>query len=138
MLFVDYKADETRLPYILDEFSYMWETPFSQTDPQFPCTIDRPADDAGWERKMYMANHNLVLCPPPPSLPVPTDRRKNVDFAIYGTAALVPNTVDINQTNGVEGFGSLGLQANNCHGMMAHPSPRGQYGWLICMLARYI
>lgn len=47
---------------------------------------------------------------------------KNVDFSIYGTTALVPNTVDINRTNGMEGFGSLGLQANNCHSMMVHPS----------------
>ena len=69
VLFVDYKADEGRIPYILNEFSYMWETPFSQTDPQFPCTIDRPTDQPGWERKMYMANHNLVLCSP--SLKIP-------------------------------------------------------------------
>lgn len=39
---LDYHADTTKVPYILDEFAYCFETPFSQTDPKFPqydCTI---------------------------------------------------------------------------------------------------
>ncbi|KAI5813367.1 PLC-like phosphodiesterase [Pyronema omphalodes] len=100
IVFMDYEADENKIPYLLDEFTYMWETPFSQTDQNFPCTIDRPPDKKDWERKLYMANHNL-----------------NVEFQVYGTPALIPNTIEINRTNGVEGFGSLGLQANNCHTM---------------------
>jgi hypothetical protein len=61
-----------------------------------------------------MANHNLVLLLSP--LPFLADSPKNVEFLIYGTPALAPNTVEISRISGVEGFGSLGLQANNCYG----------------------
>jgi hypothetical protein len=99
VVFVDYKAEEHKIPYLLDEFNYMWETPFSQTDPAFPCTVNRPRNATGLERKMYMANHQL-----------------NVKFSLYGQTVLVPNTLAINKTNSAEGFGSLGLQANHCRG----------------------
>ncbi|CUS07856.1 unnamed protein product [Tuber aestivum] len=99
VVFMDYKADEGTIPYILDQFKYMWETPFSQTDENFPCTIDRPPEQPknDTQGKLYMANHNL-----------------NTEFLIGGKKILVPNTVDLDQTNGVSGFGSLGLMANNC------------------------
>ncbi|KAH0613234.1 uncharacterized protein H6S33_009614 [Morchella sextelata] len=102
IVFMDYKADEGIVPYILDEFSYMWETPFSQTDAAFPCTIERPPDQPrnDTEGKLYMANHNL-----------------NVEFSFAGQSLLVPNTVAINSTNAVDGPGSLGLQANQCRGL---------------------
>ncbi|KAI5857114.1 PLC-like phosphodiesterase [Tricharina praecox] len=106
IIFVDYKADENKVPYLLDEFTYMWETPFSQTNQDFPCNVDRPPDQNATEaaRKMYMANHNL-----------------NVEFTAFGTVALVPNTIAINQTNGVDGYGSLGLQSENCEVMWTRP-----------------
>lgn len=63
IIFMDYQANETEVPYILDEFTYMWETKFSQTDPSFPCNVDRPPDVGGWMDKMYMANHNLFVAP---------------------------------------------------------------------------
>ncbi|PWW79160.1 PLC-like phosphodiesterase [Tuber magnatum] len=99
VVFMDYKADEGTIPYILDEFKYMWETPFSQTDENFPCTIDRPSDQPknDTQGKLYMANHNL-----------------NTEFSIAGKRILIPNTVDLEETNGVSGFGSLGLMANTC------------------------
>jgi len=85
----------------------MWETPFSQTDKAFPCNVDRPPDQNATEtaRKMYMANHNL-----------------NAEFTAFGAVALVPNTVSIDQTNGVDGYGSLGLQSENCESALS-PSP---------------
>jgi hypothetical protein len=121
VIFVDYNAEEDKVPYLLDEFNYMWETPFSQTDPTFPCNFDRPLDRTGWERKLYMVNHQL-----------------NVEFPIYGGAALVPNILTINQTNGVEGFGSLGLQANSCLGKTASLL-RNPYVLMLCtaMWGRY-
>ncbi|RPB03119.1 hypothetical protein L873DRAFT_1826453 [Choiromyces venosus 120613-1] len=106
VVFVDYKADEGIIPYLLDEFKYMWETPFSQTDETFPCTIDRPPEQPknDTQGKLYMANHNL-----------------NAEFSIAGRASvLVPNTVALNGTNGVSGFGSLGLMANNCRCLPLH------------------
>jgi len=40
VVFVDFKANEKKIPYLLDEFTYMWETPFSQTDAELPCNIE--------------------------------------------------------------------------------------------------
>lgn len=101
-MFMDYKADESLVPYILDEFSYLFETPFSQTNEAFPCAIDRPPEQPkdDTEGKMFIANHNL-----------------NVELDIINKAILIPNTVAINQTNAVSGFGSLGAHAQTCERM---------------------
>ena len=58
---------------------------------------------------MYLANHN-----------------SNTEISLAGTSILVPNTVLINQTNGLNGTGSLGLMANNCAGKV-DPSTRRAY-----------
>lgn len=97
VLYMDYKANQERVPYILDQFKYMWETPFSQTDQRFPCTIDRPPGQNGSEEKMYMANHNL-----------------NAELQVFGDSVLMPDKVNLNTTNGEEGFGSLGLAVESC------------------------
>ncbi|KAL8699552.1 MAG: hypothetical protein Q9224_001361 [Gallowayella concinna] len=96
---MDYKADQEAVPYILDEFSQMWETPFSPTNRSFPCTQERPPDlsrqDA--EQRMYMANHNL-----------------NTELTLVGRSLLVVTVSLLNETNNVTGFGSLGLMADQC------------------------
>ena len=88
----------------------MWETPFSPTDINFPCTEQRPPglNTTDAEGRMYLANHNL-----------------NTEISLAGTSILVPNTVMINQTNGLNGTGSLGLMANSCAGKLI--SPRGEF-----------
>lgn len=102
VIFMDYQANQTSVPYILDEFSQMWETPFSPTNESFPCTVDRPPgiSEADAQNRLYMANHNL-----------------NTEINILGVSILVPTTVKLNTTNAVSGFGSLGLAADNCVGM---------------------
>lgn len=99
VVFMDYQANQTAYPWLMDEFSQMWETPFSPTDTNFPCTVQRPpglsAQDA--HNRMYMANHNL-----------------NLDVDLAGINLLIPNTALLNQTNAVEGYGSLGWMADNC------------------------
>jgi len=101
VVFLDYEADQSRVPYILDEFQYMWETPFSPTDTAFPCTLQRPPNlprDVAL-RRMYIANHNL-----------------NVAVSLAGQDLLIPNTALINQTNNVSGDGSLGQMTHDCEG----------------------
>ena len=101
VIFMDYKADQSTVPYILDQFSQLWETPFSPQNRSFPCTQERPPElsrDAASER-MYMANHNL-----------------NTEISIAGSSILVPTVALVNETNAVEGFGSLGAMADNCTG----------------------
>jgi hypothetical protein len=99
VVFMDYNANQTAVPYILDEFSQLWETPFSPQNRSFPCTVQRPPalKEKGAKERMYMANHNL-----------------NQEFSILGADLLVPNTVLLNETNAVSGFGSLGAMAENC------------------------
>lgn len=68
--FMDYGAPDPLAPYILPQFYYFWETPFSSTDPAAlsRCDIDRPAflieaagkgetDEMG--RFGYIVNHYL-------------------------------------------------------------------------------
>ncbi|OBT54805.1 hypothetical protein VE04_04071 [Pseudogymnoascus sp. 24MN13] len=59
VMFLDYHADTAKVPYILDEFAYCFETPFSQTDPTFPqCSVDRPPN-ASAAGRFSIINHVL-------------------------------------------------------------------------------
>jgi len=104
--FIDYNYDTDAVPYMLWQYFSVWETPFSPTDLSFPCTIGRPegiSDDQA-RRMMYLANHNL-----------------NAEIAIGGISILVPNTAQINQTNAVTGYGSLGLMVRECDAKWGRP-----------------
>lgn len=99
VMFMDYMANQTAYPWLLDEFSQLWETPFDPTDQSFPCTVQRPPNLAAADAKsrLYMINHNL-----------------NIELTILGSDMLVPARTELNVTNNVTGYGSLGLSANNC------------------------
>jgi hypothetical protein len=61
VVFMDYNTDTNRVPYILDEFAYYFETPFSPTEDNFyQCDIDRPSG-ASASGRMIFVNHNLNL-----------------------------------------------------------------------------
>jgi hypothetical protein len=90
---IDYNADQNAVPWLLNEFDYQWQTPFSPTDPAFPCTEQRPpnqAEDVSRNR-MYMMNHNL-----------------NVQLPFQGMDILVPAYGLLDQINAVSGNASLG------------------------------
>lgn len=101
VIFMDYDADQTKVPYILDEFSQLWETPFNPTNQSFPCTVQRPPgiNRNQSQSRMYLLNQNL-----------------NTQISLLGTSILVPNFPELNVTNNVSGYGSLGLSANQCTG----------------------
>ncbi|KAI0009833.1 PLC-like phosphodiesterase [Xylariaceae sp. FL0662B] len=106
VMFMDYMANQTAYPWLLDEFSQLWETPFDPVDQAFPCDVQRPPDlpaDQARDR-LYMINHNL-----------------NVELAILGADMLVPARTELNVTNNVTGPGSLGLSANNCAARWGRP-----------------
>lgn len=112
VMFMDYYANQDSVPYILEEFTHMWETPFSPQDPEFPCTIERPPgldpEDAH-KNFMYIANHNLNVA-------VELGALTGGDGAI-----LLPNTAQINNTNGkFETTGQLGAMALNCSSKLLH------------------
>ena len=99
--FIDYNFNTKAVPYLLWEFYNMWETPFSPTSEDFTCEIQRP-DGLSENRSrdmLYMANHNL-----------------NVQVSLAGLNILIPNTAELNQTNGVNGSGSLGNMSTTCAG----------------------
>ncbi|KAL8915406.1 MAG: hypothetical protein Q9172_006896 [Xanthocarpia lactea] len=59
IVFLDYGASPSTVPYILDEFAFFFETPFNTLDPTFDqCTLDRPPN-AKPEGRMYIVNHFL-------------------------------------------------------------------------------
>lgn len=102
VIFMDYQANQTAVPYILDQFSQMWETPFDPTNITFPCVVDRPPRLTRQQAldRMYMINHNL-----------------NLEINYLGVQLFIPNLAYLNVTNGVSGLGSLGASVNGCVGM---------------------
>ncbi|KAF2210449.1 hypothetical protein CERZMDRAFT_6251, partial [Cercospora zeae-maydis SCOH1-5] len=115
VIFMDYDADQSRVPYILDEFSHIWETPFSPTNQSFPCDTQRPPDlnqTLARDQYMYLANHNLNVA---------------VDLSSIGIgsgeeAILIPNTAELNLTNSQEiKFGALGAMNENCTAQWDRP-----------------
>lgn len=99
VVMLDYKANFTRVPYIVDEFLVMWETKFSPTDSTFPCTPERPPHQSDEIRrtKMMLMNHNL-----------------NQNFSIKGVEILVPYWAKLDITNADHGNGSVGDAARHC------------------------
>ncbi|KAK3682166.1 PLC-like phosphodiesterase [Podospora appendiculata] len=89
--FMDYHADTSKVPYILDEFAYFFETPYDTTDSSFPeCTLDRPAG-ASPDGRMYIVNHFL-------------------DIDIFGI--LIPDRLSAPRTNSVS---SILAQSDLCY-----------------------
>ena len=89
---LDYGASP-KVPYILDEFTYFFETPYDTTDPKFAqCDIDRPPKSNG-KGLMYIVNHFL-------------------EVDLHGI--LTPDYRHAGRTNAVTGSGSIGEQAKLC------------------------
>lgn len=101
VVFMDYNADASLVPYILDEFSNMWETPFSPTDRNFPCSQQRPPDLSTEDARneyLYLANHNL-----------------NVQIDLGSNSILIPNFADLDLVNANnDSIASLESMANRC------------------------
>ncbi|KAI0206732.1 PLC-like phosphodiesterase [Astrocystis sublimbata] len=58
VVFMDYNSDTSKVPYILDEFAYYFETPFDPLEDKLSgCDIDRPAG-ASADGRLILANHN--------------------------------------------------------------------------------
>ncbi|KAG6911603.1 hypothetical protein DXG01_011906 [Tephrocybe rancida] len=90
--FMDNQADLTAVPYIIDEFTNVWETAFNVIDANlFDCTVNRTKGDTATQ--MYLINHFL-------------------DKTLLGQP--VPDVDNANITNAATGAGSLGEQVNTC------------------------
>jgi hypothetical protein len=98
LTFMDFKADITSVPYIIDEFTNIWETAFDVTDPAFDCNVNRSTGNTPTE--MYLINHFL-------------------DTTLFNQ--LVPFVAQANVTNAATGFGSLGTQVDTCTSANGRP-----------------
>ncbi|KAH7383239.1 PLC-like phosphodiesterase [Pyrenochaeta sp. MPI-SDFR-AT-0127] len=107
VVMLDYGTDQDQVPWLLSEFDYQWETPFSPTDPSFPCTQQRPPNQAEEvsRTRMYMMNHNL-----------------NIEISLSGMdGILIPAYSLLDSVNAESGNGSLGLNVQNCEAMWGRP-----------------
>ncbi|KAK5947327.1 hypothetical protein PMZ80_001477 [Knufia obscura] len=84
VIMLEYDANQQQVPWLLNMCSYKWQTPFSSTNPEFPCTVQRPPsqDRNTSADRLYLANHNL-----------------NAGTELFGQQILIPNTAAINNTN---------------------------------------
>ncbi|KAH9950903.1 PLC-like phosphodiesterase [Amylocystis lapponica] len=89
--FLTTQADFQTVPYLIDEFTNIWETAFDVTTTDFDCNVNRTNGDTGTQ--MYLINHFL-----------------DSDFV----GVLVPDKGQASKTNAVNGTGSLGVQADEC------------------------
>lgn len=106
VVMLDYEANQEEIPWLLDEFSQMFETPFSPTDRDFPCTAQRPPNQALQTRdeRMFMMNQNL-----------------NLEISLGGISFDIPASNLVNETNAIEGYGSAGWSVLNCTAMWNRP-----------------
>ena len=126
---LDYKANETEVPWLLDEFSYQWETPFSPTNPAFPCTVHRPLNQnrAVSRNKMYMVNHNLNIETGLNIFRSPLERDVNFGWGLrieampFDKRFLLPTFGLFSQVNAISGNGSLGRTVDHCTSIWNHP-----------------
>ncbi|KIJ54062.1 hypothetical protein M422DRAFT_25035 [Sphaerobolus stellatus SS14] len=100
VVFLDAGADETTVPYILDEFQFVWETPFDSTDATFPCSVDRiNTDNLAQTDHLALINHFL-------------------DQDIFGID--IPNKGKASTTNGIA---SISANAAGCAPLNAGRNP---------------
>lgn len=85
VVFLDGGADVAKVPFILPEFKMIWETPFSVTDPAFPCKVDRIDGPLTPDEHMYMINHSL-----------------NVNILDIGEGVIISDPIHAKQTNSVQ------------------------------------
>ncbi|BEI83014.1 hypothetical protein CcaverHIS002_0308820 [Cutaneotrichosporon cavernicola] len=96
VVFLDNSADFTAVPWIIDEFTNMWETKYNAVDQQWACAVDR--SDGQSNSMMYMINHFL-----------------DQQYEILGQTVLVPDKNKLNETNAADGAGSIGFEVSNCN-----------------------
>ncbi|CAK7567981.1 MAG: hypothetical protein SEPTF4163_005959 [Sporothrix epigloea] len=105
LMMLDYKANQAEYPWLLDEFAYLWETPFDPTvasvpaNETLPCTVQRPPGLASGiaQERLFLMNHNV-----------------NFEVSVLGGTVLVPAVALLNQSNAATGVNSLGAAADVC------------------------
>ncbi|KAL8904859.1 MAG: hypothetical protein Q9171_006897 [Xanthocarpia ochracea] len=138
IVFLDYGASPSTVPYILDEFAYFFETPFNTLDPTFSqCSLDRPPN-AKPDGRMYIVNHFLDkkladggggIAPAPDHLEesgkgILEDLTRGVGQLfgknrkrMVGEDIVIPDREAAPRTNAVGGRGGIQAQVDLCKGL---------------------
>ncbi|ESK87562.1 hypothetical protein Moror_2011 [Moniliophthora roreri MCA 2997] len=103
IVFMDSGADGAGVDFILPQFKMIWEPPFSSTDPNFPCSVDRNEGPLSVTDHMHMLNHNL-----------------NVNIIPIGDGVLVADRANAARTNSVS---SIMANAGGCAPLAAGKAP---------------
>ncbi|KAF2867359.1 PLC-like phosphodiesterase [Massariosphaeria phaeospora] len=106
MTFVASLQPSPDFPYLMDEFSFMFENDFENDAPtDYSCTPDRPGDltseTAASSGRMFLMNHFLY------------------STQLFGIQS--PNDTYVNVTNAQTGLGALGTQIQECTGVYSKP-----------------
>lgn len=102
VMMVEYDANQTEVPWLLDMWAYQWQTPFSPTNESFPCTVQRPPGQSREvsEERLYLINHNL---------------NAELSLAALDLDILIPDTANINNTNAnTTGTGTAQTNVDTC------------------------
>jgi hypothetical protein len=92
--FMDKGADLDSVPYILDEYSMIFETVPNPQNNNFPCQMRNSSGGDSPDGRMYLVNHNL--------------NRK------VSSSIVVPDVGKVNTTNAACGEHTIGQQVDNC------------------------
>ncbi|PWN46890.1 hypothetical protein IE53DRAFT_350083 [Violaceomyces palustris] len=97
--FLASEADTSTVPYLLPEFTNMWENAYDQTSVPFDCSVDRINSGTSPEGIMYLVNHFL-------------DNETN----LLGTTIYTPAVDQLLTTNSYE---SIKANVDNCANLHA-------------------
>lgn len=109
VMMLAYDANQQKVPWLLDMWSYQWQTPFSPTNVSFPCTVQRPPgqDRETSERRLILANHNLNV---------------DLDVQTLDINILIPNFVELTNTNAnTTSLGAASETINQCTNEWGRP-----------------
>jgi hypothetical protein len=109
VMMLEYDANQETVPWLLDMWSYQWQTPFSPTNVSFPCVVQRPPGQKRdvSERRLILANHNLNL---------------EVNDVALGIDFLIPDTAVIDNTNAnTTDLGAARLTVDQCAAEWGRP-----------------
>jgi hypothetical protein len=107
MTFVASITPDPNFPYLMDEFTFIFENDFENEDPtDYSCEPDRPSSvsttaEAASSGRMFLMNHFLY------------------DVQLFGIQT--PNASYVNVTNAQTGLGSLGIQIKTCASVYSRP-----------------
>jgi len=101
--FMDNKANSSEVPYIMDEFTNVWEDAFDATTTEWSCEVNRTRGDP--TTHLYLINHFL-----------------DDPTSVLGEAETTsPAKEKLNTTNAATGPGSIGPHIDNCLALHSVP-----------------